>query len=263
MVNYTVFDRYGSVDDANIVFLFNRKAEAEEMCRHINGEMIRGKFADSQDYQMRFKQEDIRRKILHYIEWTNNTSRNKFYLDGMEWKREQVDDDIYDDIYDDDLEEGMKKKSFNDMVCKQRNKNNNVRKRASRYGYKHLHFEKDYKNISHEEIIQRLKNADFVEYLSTARDFIHYINEDMWTVEGNRYYLIPNNDDDCVFKIRMYDGTLIYSDDISEKTPIELSQIMRGVVELEYATGIYKDAYVEIDDDYYGSEGELLYFFYV
>ena len=111
MAYYTVFDRYGSVDDVNIVFLCNSKADAESTCRYINGEMIRGKFADPQDYQLRFKQEDIRRKVIHYIEWTNNKGGRQFYLDGMEWKREPSDDD-----YDDDLEEGARKMSFNDMV---------------------------------------------------------------------------------------------------------------------------------------------------
>lgn len=244
MTYYTVFDRNGNIDEVNVVFLCNRKSDAIHTCQYINGEMIRGKFADEHDYGIRYKQEGIRHKVIHFIEWAG------LYLDGMEWKRKQSDDEFDDD----DLEEGVRKMSFNDLV-------KSIRKRASNRGYKRLYFTEDYENISHEEIVEKLKREMDVEYIRNPREFIESLADDMWTVEGNRYYLLPSIYDDYhQYQIRMYDGRLITN--VEEKTPIILSEIMRGVIDVGHPM-IYRDAEIQIDEEYFNQTGELMYYFYV
>lgn len=144
--------------------------------------------------------------------------------------------------------------SFNDMV-------KSIRKRVSNNGYKRLYFTEDYENISHEEIVEKLKREMDVEYVSNPREFIESLADDMWAVEGNRYYLLPSVYDDYhQYQIRMYDGRLITN--VEKKTPIILSEIMKGVIDVGHPM-IYRDAEIQIDEEYFNQTGELMYYFYV
>jgi hypothetical protein len=50
---------------------------------------------------------------------------------------------------------------------------------------------------------------------------------------------------------------------VDEKTPLPINNILRAVVDSGYGFVVYGDADIEIDEDYYDSDGEILYYVYV
>lgn len=147
--------------------------------------------------------------------------------------------------------------NFNDMVKKQRAKYNGISK--YNVAYKHYHYDGDerYK----EQIENEIKNSGLFEYCSDIQSFLVSLPDDAYVKEGNRYYLVPTQAEDFTYQIRLNDGTLITN--VDEKTLLPIGEIMRAVVDSGYGFTVYRDADVEIDEDYYDSDGEIIYYVYV
>lgn len=147
---------------------------------------------------------------------------------------------------------------FSDMVKKQRAKYNGISK--YNVAYKHYHYRGDerYK----EKIVNEIKNnPDLFEYRPNIHDFLDSLPDDAHIREGNRYYLVPTQSEDDTYQFRLNDGTLILN--VDEKTPLPINNILRAVVDSGYGFVVYGDADVEIDEDYYDSDGEISYYVYV
>ena len=149
---------------------------------------------------------------------------------------------------------------FSEMVKKQRAKNNGIVKSRYNIAHKHYHYQGDSK--FKDQIINEVKNnGDLFEYCSNIHDFLINLPDDAYIREGNRYYLVPTQAEDFAYQFRLNDGTLITN--VDEKTPLPINEVARAVVDSGYGFVVYRDADIEIDEDYYDSDDEILYYVYV